>query len=142
MSLIRLIYVSSARTLLDQAALQQILSKAQQNNAALSITGMLLYAGGNFIQVLEGEAAKVWQLYEKIAKDPCHNDIIMLDDSAITKRAFPTWSMGFKLLSGSDTSTLRGYTDFLERKVPVSEFLTHKDEVAELLYQFAETNQR
>lgn len=142
MTLIRLIYVSSARTLLNETALKQILANAQQNNAALGISGMLLYAGGNFIQVLEGEEQAVWDLYQKIAKDPRHNDIIILDDSAITKRAFPTWSMGFKLLSGADKSSFNGYTDFLERKVPISEFLLHKDEVAELLYQFAETNQR
>lgn len=142
MPLIRLIYVSNSAEMLAPQELKNILQVAQHNNEHLNITGMLLYASGNFIQILEGEETQVRELYAKIAKDRRHNNIIMLDDSPIKRRTFPRWTMGFKLLSAADKAELLGYTDFLDRRVPPEEFLNFKDDVAELLYQFAESNQR
>ncbi|HNJ76842.1 MAG TPA: BLUF domain-containing protein [Azospira sp.] len=59
MSLIHLIYVSTAQGELDDVDLDRIMDSSVRRNTAARITGMLLYAGGNFMQVLEGEEADV-----------------------------------------------------------------------------------
>jgi hypothetical protein len=137
-----MIYVSSATRLLSSRDLTQILRASNSNNKRLNITGMLLFANGSFIQVLEGEEQAVRLLYEKIAKDPRHSHITLIDDSEIDHPVFSSWSMGYKNLDMERPNALHGYTDFLDRRVPPEEFLHHKDAVAELLYQFAENNQR
>ena len=48
----QLIYVSDLVG--DTAQLGAILKSAMRHNQADGITGMLLYSGGNFLQVLEG----------------------------------------------------------------------------------------
>ena len=140
--LIRMIYVSSATTALTTAELKNILSVAQRNNQKLGITGMLLFAEGNFIQVLEGEAEDVHSLYQKIEQDPRHTGAIVIDEEPTASRAFSQWSMGFRHISKEDKAGLVGFSDFLLRKMAPEEFLLHRDEVADLLYQFAKTNSR
>jgi hypothetical protein len=93
-----LVYLSSASTLYAEADLLQILQTSRKNNAALDITGMLLYYGGNIIQVLEGEEHKVKHLYDIIKRDIRHKDVNEISKGALQDRNFPDWSMGFKRL--------------------------------------------
>ena len=53
--MIALVYVSAARKLFDEAELSALLTQCRANNARLGVTGVLLYADGNFMQALEGE---------------------------------------------------------------------------------------
>ena len=140
--LTRLIYVSSATHDMTTAELKDLLDQCHRNNERLKITGMLLYAGGNLLQVLEGEAEAVRSLYQVIEKDPRHHSAIIIDEQEIAERSFPTWTMGFKHLTVEDKANLVGYTEFLERKMAPNEFLSHADGVEALLYQFAEMNRR
>ena len=63
----QLIYCSDAREAMGSVALQSLLELARARNAALGITGMLLYSNGRILQVLEGESGPLDALYEKIA---------------------------------------------------------------------------
>jgi hypothetical protein len=94
-----------------------ILTTARKFNASQEITGMLLYRTGYFIQALEGEADRVKALYEKIANDPRHKNVLLIYNNPIQKRAFGDWSMGFKNLADVDADKLEGYTDFLEQPI-------------------------
>lgn len=101
-----LIYISSSNGLLTKGQLDNILEGSRRNNAAMGITGMLLYYGGNIIQLLEGEEEKVKQLYQVIAQDERHKGIIKLLDGYSEERIFPDWSMGFRVLSGEQYANL------------------------------------
>ena len=90
-----LIYVSSATREMSNEELAEILDTARKENAKASITGMLLYKEGNFMQMLEGEKERVLDLYEKIKKDPRHKDVITVIEREAPKRTFPDWTMGF-----------------------------------------------
>ena len=57
--MIHLVYVSSATGKLGETDLLDLLEHSRRRNRALDLTGMLLYAGGNFFQVLEGEEKDV-----------------------------------------------------------------------------------
>ena len=48
-----LVYVSEGNTTFSKKDLRELLTKSRENNSKLKISGMLLYKGGNFLQVLE-----------------------------------------------------------------------------------------
>ncbi len=108
----RLIYVSSARKLMDKDALLGILAKAREKNARLGITGMLLYKDGNFLQLLEGEERIVRGIYETIARDTRHFDTMITMEEAVSERMFTEWSMGFHDLSDPALQSLPGFAPF------------------------------
>lgn len=138
--MIRLIYVSSATKEMSQQELVELLSQSREKNQLLNITGMLLYSGGNFFQILEGEKNSVEELYAKITKDERHTDCIMIDESEIKDRTFPNWSMGFKNLNLESKESLAGYSEFLNKKLNPKDFLNKVDEVFGLLENFKNTS--
>lgn len=93
-----MIYASSARRLYDPMELGHMLEGARRNNAALSVSGILLYDAGSFLQVLEGEQDVVMRLYEKIARDARHERVQVLRQGPVATRSFSSWSMGFVAL--------------------------------------------
>ncbi|MBK9207916.1 MAG: BLUF domain-containing protein [Anaerolineales bacterium] len=63
--MISIIYVSTSVRLLSDDELMDILKVSRENNSVSDVTGLLLYKGGNFMQVLEGPEDVVNALYEK-----------------------------------------------------------------------------
>jgi len=107
-------YLSSAVTEFTKPQLRDLLERSRKNNDALNITGLLLYRGGNFMQVIEGDEKSVRSLYDKLSKDPRHKGIFKLFDEPVPDREFPEWSMAFQDLEVEDCSQVPGFSDFLE----------------------------
>lgn len=112
--LISLIYVSSASGAVNPDELLDILAVSRENNERDRITGMLLYKGGSFMQVLEGPEDRVLRRYESIRKDPRHEDIFLISVQPIREREFPRWEMGFADIDQIEVDSLPNYTPFLE----------------------------
>jgi hypothetical protein len=92
-----LVYVSAATA--DEPTsteLDALLAHARQTNSAHGVTGLLLHAGGNFMQLLEGEPQPVQETFDRIAASRRHKDIIVLMDETVCEREFPDWSMAFR----------------------------------------------
>ena len=98
----QLVYGSSAPRLLPREDVLDILRASRRNNPTVGVTGALLYADGNFMQVLEGPAEAVDGVYRRVQRDPRHHGVLTLLDTAAAERAFPDWSMGF--VHGDDLS--------------------------------------
>lgn len=113
MSLIHLIYVSTATHEFDTAELDGLLAQAATKNTTGALTGMLLYAGGCFMQVLEGEAADVDATFARIARDPRHSDIVVLERGPIEARSFPNWRMGFRRLDATTAAQHPAWAPFI-----------------------------
>lgn len=109
--LIQVIYASAARKKLLGQELEQILAKARSFNTKLGITGLLIYHGGAFLQVLEGPESDVAALYEKIHSDNRHHKISLLLKEEIDEREFESWSMGFIDTTGL-AKTIDGFVDY------------------------------
>jgi hypothetical protein len=92
----RIVYLSTATRLMSDADLMEVLRVSRVNNARDGVTGVLLYQGGNFIQLLEGESAAIDVIYERIEKDPRHHSCLRMLDGEAEERLFPDWSMGFR----------------------------------------------
>lgn len=102
MALIQLIYLSSLSDRKYEHEIGNILESSVRRNGEDGITGMLLYANGNFLQVLEGESAAVDRTFQRICADPRHEDIVELIRLPVEERDFPQWSMGYQALSERD----------------------------------------
>lgn len=108
---IQLIYLSDLVGT-DDSRLDTILESAARHNREDGITGMLLYANGNFMQVLEGDATAVHRTYARIAKDPRHKNLTILLEEQIATRQFEGWSMGFRSLSEETARRLPNYAPY------------------------------
>ena len=91
----QLVYLSRETEPFTPEALRSLLAHARRNNAALGITGMLLYRDGHFLQALEGDETTVRSLCAKISRDSRHSQVTYLFEENIEEREFADWSMGF-----------------------------------------------
>jgi hypothetical protein len=116
--LVRLLYASRATASVEPEVLSGILKQSKANNPQRGITGVLCSSGGIFLQVLEGGRTAVSQLYNRIANDPRHSEVVLLRYEEIMERRFAGWSMGqvnlarlnpALLLKYSETATLDPY---------------------------------
>lgn len=92
----QVLYMSRATSEMSETQLRAILAASRRNNPAKGLTGMLLYAEGTFFQILEGAETAVEAIYNKIYSDPRHSRVLRLRETAIARRSFPGWSMGFQ----------------------------------------------
>lgn len=81
-------------------ALAEIFSTARSSNKKLGVTGALLLTDHYFVQTLEGEESVVRGLYERIARDPRHGQLELLDGRDVDARAFSRWAMAEVSKSG------------------------------------------
>lgn len=92
----RLLYISTARSVLSSSELDALLAKSRQANAAAGVTGLLVVGGRRFLQVLEGPDEAVSATYDRIKGDPRHFALVKLHDKSIETRSFASWAMGFE----------------------------------------------
>lgn len=137
--MLSLVYASSAVRLFNRAELIELLDVSRQANQKNGITGMLLYRGGNFIQVIEGENEAVLQLYENIKADPRHSNIILLSQDPILERQFAEWSMGFRNIDQMSRQELEGFSEFLEDDFSPDYFRERPTRAYILLLSFKKT---
>jgi hypothetical protein len=86
----------------DPAAITDILEVSVRNNKKNNITGMMLYAEANIVQVLEGEKISVMGTFNRIMVDKRHVGIYVLYEREILERDFDAWSLGYKVLKKVD----------------------------------------
>lgn len=85
----RLVYMSTAVGVLRAEELDRIYLRAKTTNVRAGITGLLLFYDGVFLQALEGPAAGVMSLAERLRRDRRHSGMITLESHPIEHRAFP-----------------------------------------------------
>jgi hypothetical protein len=130
-----LIYRSKASRAVHEVTLPPLLRKARLHNERSRLGGLLLYASGEFMQVLEGPEPALSQLYTRIQADPRHYAVRTLVYGPIAERAFPDWRMAY---APADTKTLETITGFLPLKAAPGLAAHPTREVAQLLQDFAQ----
>lgn len=88
-------YASSAVTKLDEASLNDLLELARVRNHNAGVSGLLLYADGNFMQYLEGAADLLSPIWKSIQRDSRHRGLYVLLDGETSEREFDGWSMAY-----------------------------------------------
>ncbi len=92
------LYVSVADPDVGTDAIKAIVSHSQRRNLADGITGIMLYNGSNFLQLIEGDADVINACYARIQSDPRHSGVVTLRDQPIDEREFPGWAMRYSLV--------------------------------------------
>ena len=122
-SIYSIVYASSARWHLSDIELEDILRKSRLYNESHAISGLLLYADGNFLQVLEGDKQAVQKLYDRIEIDNRHCGVIRLMELSSEERNFEDWSMGYRQLSRLELDeAIPGFNGFLSNEATPKEF--------------------
>lgn len=114
-----------------------ILHNSRIHNAALNISGVLLYSEGIFIQVLEGKDGMINALYARIEADSRHKNIIKLIDEPIAEKSFAQWLMGFATADKEKTEKLVGYL----RSVKELDLNRSNSAAIDAIKAFIETNE-
>lgn len=86
------LYISTAPSL-SRDDVEAILASSARNNPERGITGLLLYNGRNFLQLLEGEESELKGLMLRIGNDPRHTGVSLLSNRMIDQRSCPEWAM-------------------------------------------------
>ncbi|HEX8021867.1 BLUF domain-containing protein [Mucilaginibacter sp.] len=104
-----LVFVSTAKKLMSDDELLDLLQSARLKNTENNITGMLLYSDGTFMQVLEGEKEDLRRVYNFIQADLRHRNIIVMATGILNERIFSKWSMSFASVNADVLELMEGY---------------------------------
>lgn len=103
----RLVYESTATgstgSLMNLAA---ILAESQRNNDRRGLTGVLAAHRERYVQVIEGATESLDGLLRRLADDPRHRALHVLDRRAIPERQFAGWSMAAPRIDPATTAAL------------------------------------
>ena len=94
-SMFRLAYISRNLGVWDEQELDGILRTSRRNNAAVEVTGALLFNERCFAQVLEGPLGAVSATFERVQFDDRHGDVTVLLSENDVPRRFGDWAMGY-----------------------------------------------
>ena len=134
-----IVYVSAATRAFSDADLQELLRTARENNARPGVTGMLLYIGGNFMQLLEAPHQTLATLLEKIRNDRRHGNLTVILERDVSSRSFPDWSMGYRRLCEA-APELEGFHDLPHDPRAFFRPKQGQSLAIQLLYSFQENN--
>ena len=107
-----LTYTSRARLDLSDEELNDIHETARHLNALDGITGLLLFDGSRFLQIVEGAEAAVDNLVERLRMDRRHSAFEVRDERFVEARSFEGWSMEMVRVSA-------GYRSAREEIAPI-----------------------
>jgi hypothetical protein len=91
----QLVYFSTATSRQSKDLIAQVLEVSRRRNDEEGVTGLLIAGGDRYLQILEGEAAVVGAVMDRIERDERHSGIHILVDRTIRKRDFADWTMAF-----------------------------------------------
>lgn len=115
-SMHRIIYLSSSVKFLTPKEINFLLMQSRKNNLQTSITGILLYIDGDFLQVLEGPKVEILKLFDTIKADHRHKCIITVFNDTIKGKYFPNWVMGFAVSDYKKIREIEGL-EYMNREV-------------------------
>ena len=128
-----LIYRSQLNSSCEPFELISLVEKAKQRNAGLNITGILLFNGAEFLQILEGKEENVVALFQKIRADKRHNGVVELMRDYGPRRRFENVGM---LLFDLQVDTPKSVLQSVLRYSKLESYLTSEDRVFKFIQRF------
>ena len=132
----RIIYASTAARPFGTAEFDRLLMQTRIYNFSEGIGGLLLRAGNQFLEVLEGPEPAVHTLYARITADPRHQAVHLLVAAAVGRPLFPHVSMGFAEVEPAALGRLMAYLDPLHRRALLPHGYNEQEVIADLLLEF------
>jgi hypothetical protein len=90
-------YISTATIPRADAAkaIDAIVAVSRGRNAALHVTGALIFSGDIFAQIIEGPAEAIAELRASISRDGRHGEILTVADGEQDRRELADWSLAY-----------------------------------------------
>ena len=131
MNLTSLTYTSLARLDLDTSDLEQIHRTARELNALDGVTGLLVFNGTHFLQIIEGAPNAIDELVERLRRDPRHSGLEVRDERIVDRLSFADWSMELVKVSASYFEAKEAVADRLPESIaePVKDRVFRMTEV-------------
>jgi hypothetical protein len=117
MELKTLIYTSEARLNIRPSEVADIIAASQINNPLDGITGLLIFNGAIFLQIIEGSESAVDDLSKRLSGDPRHRNMCIHQDLLVAERVFPDWSMAYLRLENGTFIGEAAVENALRRKL-------------------------
>lgn len=86
-------YYSHVKCDNELQCLLDIAIQATRNNQKNDITGLLVYEGTHFLQIIEGPVAAVDKTFEVIRSDKRHKNVTVLLDTETDERQYTDWGL-------------------------------------------------
>lgn len=119
--------------------IQDMVTKANSSNQLCGVTGILLFDGLHFFQLLEGPDAAVKEIYHRIGIDSRHHNLVTLMQDVAPARRFGNVGMElFDLREHDKADALQAILD----KSTYRFSLTYKDRAIQFLRTFLEARDR
>ena len=106
--LITLLYVSTIASKSDATTtISDIAKEARIRNAKDDVTGLLVFDGDQFVQLVEGPEASMESLWARLQRDPRHTNLKMIFyGRTLAERRFQNWRLGYKTFDSKDEARL------------------------------------
>ena len=114
--LVHLIYTSVITPAFTEAELPDILARSRKNNERWNVTGILLFSGDSFFQVIEGSPEDVEHMFAKMSRDPRHTRLTLIIREAIPRRYFGDTTMSLSQLSTDELEEIISSNDGVRRE--------------------------
>ncbi|MEO7365316.1 MAG: BLUF domain-containing protein [Sphingomicrobium sp.] len=114
-----LTYTSFARLDLTGEDLTAIYRTARDLNALDGVTGLLIFNGTHFLQIVEGSRTAIDELVERLRRDRRHSGFEVRDERQIEVRSFPDWSMELARVTSSYFEARDSIAERLPPTVPI-----------------------
>ncbi|MEG3111950.1 MULTISPECIES: diguanylate phosphodiesterase [unclassified Pantoea] len=120
-------------------SLEALAVKANKVNESFGVTGILLFNGTHFFQVLEGPDAAINKIYDRICEDPRHHNLVeLLRDYAPFRRFGNVGMELFDLREHDKATVLQAVLDKGTSKYQ----LTYEDRALQFLRTFVESREK
>ena len=77
------------------ARLGEMIAPARIDNHRNHVSGRLLFTGAHFLEIVEGEARDLDELWSRVNSDARHDGVIRLGNEPCDERWFPEWMVGY-----------------------------------------------
>ena len=135
MDLKSLTYTSLARLDLGPDDLEAIHRTARELNALDGITGLLVFNGTHFLQIVEGSQPAIDDLLSRLRRDTRHTGIEVRDERSVSARSFPDWTMELVRVSSSYFEA----KDAIQDRVPETVTVDVRDRLFRMTEQISGT---
>jgi len=134
-----IIYRSHMTEHVSLETLNALARKANKTNKSSSVTGILLFNGTHFFQLLEGPEAAVKSVYSRICQDPRHHNLVELLRDYAPARRFGHVGMELFDLREHDKETV---LEAVLAKCTTKYQLTYADRALQFLRTFVEAREK
>ena len=118
MNLTCVTYTSLARLDLQASDLEDIHRTARDQNALDGVTGLLVFNGTHFLQIIEGSERAIEDLVERLRRDARHTGFEIRERRKVDARSFPEWPMELLRVSPGYFQARDAIADRLPSTVP------------------------